>query len=693
MELMRSYPTDYTNEYNIGPGNPMLMGATIVPGGINFSVSSLHATECVLVLYGKGEDYPFAEITFPPEYRIGKVFTMVIADLDYRQIEYCYRMNGPYDAEKGQRFNFDELLLDPYAKLISGRNVWGHLPNLDQKPQFRARIAHSDFDWEGDHSLQNPLEDLVIYEMHVRGFTQHWSSGVWHPGTFDGVREKIPYLKALGINCIELLPVFEFDEFENWRKDPETGTLLLNYWGYSSVGFFAPKANYAQSDDAINEFKELVKELHRNGIEVILDVVYNHTAEGNERGPVLSFKGIDNPSYYILTQNGYYYNFSGTGNTFNCNHPAAQAVILDSLRYWASEFHVDGFRFDLASILTRDENGMPMQDPPLVKAIARDPILANCKLIAEPWDADGLYHVGSFPHYGRWSEWNGRYRDTLRKFLKGDRGQIKELAARLIGSLDMYHGRTSGASVNFITAHDGFTLADLVSYNEKQNSANLEDNRDGANDNHSWNHGVEGETDDQEILSLRRRQMKNALAMLLVSQGVPMFLMGDEIGRTQQGNNNPYCQDCEISWMDWSLLETNADLFNFVQQMIAFRKAHPALRRLSGVLNVPHDSKAASDVTWHGIHAGKPEWAEGPPRLAFMLRGDRVQDQHIYVAMNMDYRDQIFELPRLAQPLKWHVFANTGAEYEIHATGHEQLLDDQRRLPMINRSVAVLVAK
>ena len=433
--------------------------------------------------------------------------------------------------------------------------------------------------------------------MHVRGFTRHASSGVKFPGTFAGVREKIPYLKSLGVNCVEFLPIYEFDEFDNSRPSPVTGERLLNYWGYSTVGFFAPKSAYAATGKMgmqVDELKSLVKALHKEGIEVILDVVFNHTAEGNERGPYISFKGLDNKTYYMLTPEGYYYNFSGTGNTLNCNNPVVRSLVVDCLRYWVTDYHIDGFRFDLASILGRDPWGAPLSNPPLLESLAFDPVLAKCKLIAEAWDAGGLYQVGSFPAYGRWAEWNGKYRDCIRKFLKGDGRMVGEMGQRLQGSPDLYGRRGATASVNFVTCHDGFTLHDLVSYNEKHNEVNGEDNRDGGNDNESWNCGAEGPTEDQEINQLRRQQVKNALAMLLVSRGVPMLLMGDEVGRTQGGNNNAYCLDNETSWLDWGLREHNAELFDFVRHFLAFRKAQP------GIAESVRSPDSVGPVSWHG---------------------------------------------------------------------------------------------
>ena len=644
-----------------------------------------------------------AEIPFPDEFRIGNVFAMVVFGLDYENIEYGFRMDGPYNPQEGHRFDPTKILLDPYAKVIGGRDVWGVQPDWNDIYQHRGRIVFDDFDWESDRPLEIPIEDLIIYETHVRGFTRHPSSGVKHPGTFAGIREKIPYLKELGINCIELMPIFEFDEFENSRMHPETGELLLNYWGYSQVGFFAPKAGYAATGKfsmQVDELKALIQDLHNNGIEVFLDVVFNHTAEGNEHGPTISFRGIDNQTYYMLTPEGYYFNFSGTGNTLNCNNPIVRNMVLDCLRYWAAEYHIDGFRFDLASILGRDPWGAPLPNPPLLENLAFDPILAKCKLIAEAWDAGGLYQVGSFPSYGRWAEWNGKYRDTVRKFLKGDMGQVGEMAQRIQGSPDLYWWRGPTASINFITAHDGFTLADLVSYNHKHNEANGENNNDGSNDNDSWNCGWEGPTDDPDINALRCRQIKNAVAILMVSQGVPMILMGDEIGRTQRGNNNAYCHDNELSWMDWTLLKSNADLFRFFKNCIAFRKAHAVLRNRTHLRNQDYVGSGYPDISWHGVRAWQPDWSGSSRILAFMLCGKHAnngqsQDNYIYVAMNMHWETQLFELPELPQGMQWHVFANTIATppEDIWEPGSEPLLKDQQQFLVGPRSVVILVGK
>jgi isoamylase len=527
LQRVDAYPTRVIAGLKVRAGRAYPFGATMVPGGVNFSVFSRHAASCTLVLFEKGAKEPSAELPFPDEFRVGDVYAMTVFDLDVENLEYGYRMDGPFDPRTGHRFDNSVVLMDPYARLVSGRDVWGQHPDWSVAYQHRSRVLQDDFDWEHDRPLEIPAEDLVIYEMHVRSFTQHASSNARHPGTYAAIREKIPYIKSLGINCVELMPIFEFDEFENSSTNPATGQTRYNYWGYSTVGFFAPKAGFAATGALgmqADELKALVKDLHKNGIEVMLDVVFNHTAEGDHRGPTISFRGLDNKTYYMLTPDGWYYNFSGCGNTLNCNNPVVRQVVLDCLRYWVSEYHIDGFRFDLAAILGRDPTGVPLANPPLLESLANDPILGRTKLVAEAWDAGGLYQVGSFPAYGRWAEWNGKYRDTLRKFLKGDMGQVPDLSLRLQGSPDLYYGRGTAASVNFLTCHDGFTLRDMVSYNGKHNDANGENNNDGSNDNHSWNCGWEGESTDPAVNALRLRQMKNALALLMVSQGVPMIL-------------------------------------------------------------------------------------------------------------------------------------------------------------------------
>jgi glycogen operon protein len=706
MDRIDFYPTHEYQGYKLRAGQLYPFGATIVAGGVNFSIFSSQATACTLVLFRKGEPQPMVEIPFFDEFRIGNVYAMTVFDLDVEEIEYGYRFDGPWDPANGHRFDKSKVVMDPYARAIGGRDVWGTPPNWDDIYQHRARPVLSDFDWEQDRPLETPIEDLVIYETHVRGFTKHPSSGVWAPGTFAGITEKIPYLKALGVNCIELMPIYEFDEFEHSKPSPITGELLMNYWGYSTVGFFSPKAAYAATGknkdgtQVADELKTLVKELHANGIEIMLDVVFNHTAEGNERGPTISFKGIDNRTYYMLTPEGYYFNFSGTGNTLNCNNPVVRGMVLDALRYWAAEYHIDGFRFDLAAILGRDQNGAPLSNPPLLEQLAYDPVLGKCKLVAEAWDAGGLYQVGSFPAYGRWAEWNGKFRDTVRRFIKSEAGIVSDLAQRIQGSPDLYATRGPTASINFITAHDGFTLRDLVSYNEKHNEANGENNNDGANDNHSWNCGWEGETDDPYINALRRRQIKNAATLLLCSIGIPMILMGDEVGRTQHGNNNTYCLDNEINWFDWSLTHQNADLLRFFQQLIAFRHAHPVLRSRDHMRHIDYVGSGYPDISFHGVDAWKPDWSSNNRLLAYMLCGKHaksgtVQDDYIYVAMNAYWQSVWFHPPHLPSGMKWHVAINTSMESpeDIYAQGSEPALMYQDGFVMSDRSVMVLVGR
>jgi glycogen operon protein len=705
MERIDIHPTHSYESFKLRLGRPQPFGATIVPGGVNFSIFSSHATSCSLVLFKKHAKAPLAEIPFPDEFRIGNVYCMVVFDLDYENLEYGYRMDGPNNFEQGHWFDQSKILLDPYAKVIGGRDVWGVIPDWDDIYHHRGRIAFDDFDWGNDRALEIPPEDQIIYEMHVRSFTRHESSGIKenHRGTFAGIRDKIPYLKELGVNAVELMPVYEFDEFENSRPNPQTGETLYNYWGYSTVGFFSPKAGYAATGKfgmQVDELKTLVKELHKNGIEVILDVVFNHTAEGNERGPTISFRGIDNKTYYMMTPEGYYFNFSGCGNTINCNNPIVRNIVLDCLRYWAAEYHIDGFRFDLASILGRDPLGYPLANPPLLESLAFDPILAKCKLIAEAWDAGGLYQVGSFPAYGRWAEWNGKYRDGIRKFIKGD-GTVGQIAQCLQGSPDLYAwaGRAPATSINFITAHDGFTLMDLVSYNQKHNEANGENNNDGSNDNDSWNCGWEGATDDVAINALRRRQIKNAIAILMVSQGVPMLLMGDEVGRTQNGNNNTYCHDNELSWLDWDLQTKNAEILEFVKHSVAFRRSHPVLRNPNHFRNQDYVGSGYADITWHGTKAWNVDWSDGNRAIAFLLCGKHakrgtVEDNYIYVAMNMHWQTQWFEIPGLPPSLQWHVFANTGAVFpSSYLPGTEPVLENQSGLLVGDRSVVILVGK
>lgn len=700
MERVDTYPTHEKDGVKFRRGKPLPFGASIVPGGVNFSIFSKHATDCELVLYEKHTTEPFAIIPFPHEFRIGNVFTMIVFDLDYEELEYGFKMDGPYNLDIGHRFDKDKILLDPYAKAVTGREVWGEEPDWERDFQHRSRVIFDDFDWEGDKPLEHELNDLVIYEAHVRSFTRHESSGVKYPGTFGSLREKIPYLKELGVNCIELLPIFEFDEFENSRYNEETGETLYNYWGYSAVNFFAPKAGYAATGKfgmEVDELKNMIKELHKNGIEVILDVVFNHTAEGNEKGPYISYRGVDNKTYYLLTPEGYYYNFSGCGNTLNCNNPVVRNMILDCLRYWASEYHIDGFRFDLASILSRDQQGRPMANPPLLETLAHDPILGKCKLIAEAWDAGGLYQVGSFPAWGRWAEWNGKYRDDIRRFIKGEGEVVGKLAQRIQGSPDLYEKRGPTASINFVTCHDGFTLKDMVSYNEKHNWANGEENRDGTDDNNSWNCGVEGPTDDAGVQFLRKKQMKNALTILLMSRGIPMILSGDEFANTQFGNNNAYCHDNEISWLNWDLLAENKDIFNYLKRLIEFRKEHPVLR--TKYFSDSKNETGYPELSFHGVNPWEGNF-DSSLTLAAMFAAPKEKyqlekDEFIYLALNMHWESHQYQLPFLPAGFSWKVVANSSlaAPEDFWAKGEEKLIADQSSVILGPRSSMILIAK
>ncbi len=698
MKLIDTFPTNTIKGLNYRVGRVFPFGATLCEdGAVNFSIFSREATSCTLVLYHHGQNRPFVEIPFPDEFRIGNVYTMMIYGIDTETTEYGYRFDGPYNPAKGLLFDKSRVLLDPYAKSVSGRTVWGKKPNQNIEFKHRGQIIRQDYLWEGDKPLEKRQCDLVIYEMHVRSFTRHKSSGVKRKGTFAGILEKLPYLKELGVNCIELMPVFEFDEFENSRE--VDGKRLLNYWGYSTIDFFAPKAGYAASAPfgmEADELKNLIKNLHKNGIEVVLDVVFNHTAEGNENGPVISYKGVDNRTYYLLTHDGGYYNFSGCGNTMNCNNPVVRNVVLDCLRYWVSEYHVDGFRFDLASILSRDEEGNAMMHPPLIDTIAHDAVLGKCILIAEAWDAGGMYQVGTFPSWGRWSDWNGKYRDSLRQFIKGGAEYMPELIWRIRGSNDMYGTRSAAASINFVTCHDGFTMYDLVSYNDKHNDANGEDNNDGTNDNYSWNCGVEGDTSDAKILDLRFRQIKNMMTILLTSRGIPMILSGDEFGNTQFGNNNAYCQDNEISWLDWSYLERdrNKELFDFVRRLIAFRHSHPVL--MGSKYNFGPNATGYPELSFHSVKCW--EFDENAHELAFayMFSEDHEKyktkkDCFIYVAVNAHWEGHSFELPIIPEGKKWYlalrsdgISADSGKEYKIK---------DQSHIDLGPRTTAVLIAR
>lgn len=652
-------PIDTVNGFQIRPGFFREFGAVAIPGGVNFTIHTHGATSCELLLFHRKAEEPYAVIPFPESYKIGFCYSMIVFDLDIEEFEYAYRLDGPYDEKKGLRFDKNKILLDPYARAVTGQSQWGHVNNAQHG--YRARVVHSNFDWGDQRHHSIPMEDLIIYELHVRGFTMDESSGVKHHGTFEGLREKIPYLKELGVNAVELMPIFEFDEMRDVRLIDENE--LIDFWGYNPVSFFAPNTSYCSSMEYNREgleLKTLIKDLHDNGIEVILDVVFNHTAEGNEFGPCFSFKGFDNNIYYMLTPDGHYYNFSGCGNTLNCNHPVVRDMILECLRYWVIEYRVDGFRFDLASILGRNDDGTPLSQPPLLRSLAFDSILGNVKLIAEAWDAGGLYQVGSFPSWKRWAEWNGRYRDDMRRFLKGDDFLAQTAAARITGSPDLYDPayRGGNASINFLTCHDGFTLYDLYSYNQKHNEANGWGNTDGADDNNSWNCGVEGETDDPAILALRKRLMKNACAILLCSRGTPMFLSGDEFADTRYGNNNPYCQDNLISWLDWSLLKKNKDLFDFFQYMIRFRKDHPVIRKdlEPSYLGVPA-------MSTHGLTPDETNFSGDSHVVCVRFAGydEATQKEDlVYLAVNSGWFPVTLTLPELPEHYKWKVAVNTG---------------------------------
>lgn len=652
-------PIDTVNGFQIRPGFFREFGAVAIPGGVNFTIHTHGATSCELLLFHRKAEEPYAVIPFPESYKIGFCYSMIVFDLDIEKFEYAYRLDGPYDEKKGLRFDKNKILLDPYARAVTGQSQWGHVNNAQHG--YRARVVQSNFDWGDQRHHSIPMEDLIIYELHVRGFTMDESSGVKHHGTFEGLREKIPYLKELGVNAVELMPIFEFDEMRDVRLIDENE--LIDFWGYNPVSFFAPNTSYCSSMEYNREgleLKTLIKDLHDNCIEVILDVVFNHTAEGNEFGPCFSFKGFDNNIYYMLTPDGHYYNFSGCGNTLNCNHPVVRDMILECLRYWVIEYRVDGFRFDLASILGRNDDGTPLSQPPLLRSLAFDSILGNVKLIAEAWDAGGLYQVGSFPSWKRWAEWNGRYRDDMRRFLKGDDFLAQTAAARITGSPDLYDPayRGGNASINFLTCHDGFTLYDLYSYNQKHNEVNGWGNTDGADDNNSWNCGVEGETDDPAILALRKRLMKNTCAVLLCSRGTPMFLSGDEFADTRYGNNNPYCQDNLISWLDWSLLKKNKDLFDFFQYMIRFRKDHPVIRKdlEPSYLGVPA-------MSTHGLTPDETNFSGDSHVVCVRFAGydEATQKEDlVYLAVNSGWFPVTLTLPELPEHYKWKVAVNTG---------------------------------
>lgn len=657
-------PLDVVEGFKIRPGFFRMYGACVASNGVSFTINSHGATRCTLLLFKPQAPKPYARIPFPDSYRIGDTYSMLVYDIKPDEFEYAFSFDGPYEPAKGLLFNEENVLLDPYSRAVTGQRKWGEKPEGGKDFEYRARVVKSSFDWGNIKQLEQTFEDLVIYETHVRGYTKDKSSGVSAPGTFAGLKDKIPYLKDLGINAVELMPIFEFDEMESARV--VDGVQLYNYWGYNTVSFFAPNTSYAFNEEHNHEgdeLKSLIKALKENGIEVILDVVFNHTAEGNEMGPCFSFKGIDNNVYYMLTPDAHYYNFSGCGNVMNCNHPVVRSFIIDCLRHWAIEYRVDGFRFDLASILGRDQNGAPMANPPILESLAFDPVLGKMKLIAEAWDAGGLYQVGSFPSWNRWAEWNGRYRDDMRSFLKGDDGMAGNAITRITGSRDLYSPESRGhkASVNFMTCHDGFTLYDLYSYNEKHNEKNGWNNTDGDNNGHSWNCGAEGETDDPNVNGLRRRLIKNAFAALLCSRGPAMFFAGDEFCNTQFGNNNAYCQDNIISWLDWSRLEEFKEIHDFVRHMIQFRKEHPILRKMT--------KPSSCQFPEISVHNGTPFNASTDYKtklIGIMYAGRNEEDKEddiVFYCMNAYWEPLVMQLPVLPNGKHWHVDTNTNAEY------------------------------
>lgn len=688
-------PLDVVEGFKIRPGFFRMYGACVASNGVSFTINSHGATRCTLLLFKPQAPKPYARIPFPDSYRIGDTYSMLVYDIKPDEFEYAFSFDGPYEPAKGLLFNEENVLLDPYSRAVTGQRKWGEKPEGGKDFEYRARVVKSSFDWGNIKQLEQPFEDLVIYEIHVRGYTKDKSSGVSAPGTFAGLKDKIPYLKDLGINAVELMPIFEFDEMESARV--VDGVQLYNYWGYNTVSFFAPNTSYAFNEEHNHEgdeLKSLIKALKENGIEVILDVVFNHTAEGNEMGPCFSFKGIDNNVYYMLTPDAHYYNFSGCGNVMNCNHPVVRSFIIDCLRHWAIEYRVDGFRFDLASILGRDQNGAPMANPPILESLAFDPVLGKMKLIAEAWDAGGLYQVGSFPSWNRWAEWNGRYRDDMRSFLKGDDGMAGNAITRITGSRDLYSPESRGhkASVNFMTCHDGFTLYDLYSYNEKHNEKNGWNNTDGDNNGHSWNCGAEGETDEPNVNGLRRRLIKNAFAALLCSRGPAMFFAGDEFCNTQFGNNNAYCQDNIISWLDWSRLEKFKEIHDFVRHMIQFRKEHPILRKMT--------KPSSCQFPEISVHNGTPFNASTDYKtklIGIMYAGrneEDTEDDIVFYCMNAYWEPLVMQLPVLPNGKHWHVDTNTNAEYfdgEDFTAKTELLGVNTIRVPA--RTTIILVAE
>jgi isoamylase len=688
-----------STHYSVKPGDWDRSGVNFIDGGVNFCCFSRHATAVELLLFERDDSLePFLTIQLDPKLHRTFFFWHVLVEGLPEGVYYGWRMDGPSDApESGCRFDRNKLLLDPWCRTVSDR-LWdrqqARIPGNNLASSMRSQLVRDRYDWEGVGHCHTPLADSVIYEMHVGGFSRHASANTQHPGTYRAVIEKIPYLQELGITHVELLPIMAFDVQD---VPPKTASLgLSNYWGYSTHSFFAPHPHFAcEPQHARDEFRDMVKALHRAGIGVILDVVFNHTAEGGADGPTMNFRGIDNEVFYHLDfeDRSQYRDYTGCGNTVNCNHPLVTRYLIDCLHYWAHDMRVDGFRFDLASAMARGEDGNPQHHAPVLWSIELSPELGRAHIIAEAWDAAGLYQVGDFPGF-RWAEWNGHYRDVIRAFVRGDKGMIADVATRIAGSSDLYQGRNRlpANAINFVTCHDGFTLYDLVSYNDKHNGANGEDNRDGHNHNLSWNCGVEGPTDDPAILALRRRQAKNFMAVLMLSQGVPMLLAGDEVLHSKSGNNNTYCQDNELSWFNWGLVDANRDMLDFTRAMIAFRRRHPTLRRERFLTGEPDRPGHLPDITWHSANLNKPLWADEHGRvLAFTLAGIDEYEEHLHVMLNMWEKALEFAVPQI-DGRRWYLAIDTAANPAVHAPAHQPHVQ-ANKVRVAPRSIVVLEAR
>lgn len=710
-----TYELKHATNKKISDGKYYPLGCTLNEDGANFALFSQHAGRVFLLLFDTPDGGPTDIIEL--KNRTKYIWHVFVHGIKAGQM-YGYKADGDFNPQHGLRFNNSKLLIDPYAKALTGKcvNTDNLLLGYDPGSPYRdltkdtrdnttvmpkSVVVDDGFDWEGDKRPDTPFEKMLIYETHLKGFTAHPSSGVNNPGTYPGFIEKIPHLLELGVNAVEFLPLHEF-----YVEDFLRNKGLTNYWGYNTIGFFAPESSYGTKrypGCQVNEFKTLVKALHKSGIEVILDVVYNHTGEGNELGPTVSFKGIDNPTYYCLTgaptePYRHYMNYTGCGNSLNLSNPHVIRFVLDSMRYWVEVMRVDGFRFDLASVLGREE-GMFRKSASFFDAVSQDPVLNRIKLIAEPWDI-GTYQVGNFPL--DWSEWNGRFRDTARKFVKGDRAQIKDMGWRLTGSADLYgdDGRSAYNSVNFITCHDGFTLYDLTSYNHKHNEANLENNHDGSNDDNSWNCGAEGETGDPDIINLRKQLLKNFICCLLFSSGTPLILGGDEFMRTQKGNNNAYCQDNETSWFNWEDVKKNADIFEFFKKAVALTKRYTILQRRKFFLGSDLDADNLPDISWFGKNLDKPAWDDPECRtIAFQLDGGEEKSElgeyRLFIIMNADCNLQLIEIPELADGKQWHRIIDTSLEAGEHFCnpGEEVLLDPAGYYIVNPQSTVVLAGR